>query len=168
MSSIRFFVPGLPTGKGRPIAKVRRLGNGKSTVMMQTPAKTVNYEGKIALAAEAAMAGRAPMIGPMIVCIDLHFPVAPSWSKRRRAAALADVETPTKRPDSDNVLKAICDGINGIVWADDVQVVDVVMRKRYREIPGVRVEIEPYEPPVASVPQFSLESIATEHMARRA
>lgn len=168
MNVIRFFVPGLPVGKGRPVAKVRKLGNGKHTVMMQTPEKTVNYEAKVALAAEAAMAGRAPVEGPMVLCLDVHLPVAASWSKRDKAEALADIAPPTKKPDLDNCVKAICDAINGIVWVDDVQVVDVVMRKRYREIPGVYVEVERYEPPVAAVPQFSLESLATEHMERRA
>ncbi len=50
---------------------------------------------------------------------------------------------PTKKPDLDNVQKAIYDGLNGVVWKDDVQVVKAVVGKRYGETPGVRVKVVP-------------------------
>ncbi len=140
--TIAFFVPGLPVGKGRPKATTI---NGRAR--MYTPAKTASYEGKVAMAATQAMAGCPPIECPAVICLDVHLPIARSWSKKAKAAALADLAPPARKPDADNVLKAICDAINGIVWIDDVQVVDVVMRKRYRDVPGVYVEIEPYEPP---------------------
>ena len=62
-----------------------------------------------------------------------------SWSKRKAAEALHGVIRPTKKPDADNVLKAVCDGINGVVWHDDTQAVDVTLRKRYGPVPGVWV-----------------------------
>lgn len=40
------------------------------------------------------------------------------------------------------MLKAICDGINGVVWVDDTQAVVVAMRKRYGSTPGVCVTVE--------------------------
>ncbi|MCO7656007.1 RusA family crossover junction endodeoxyribonuclease, partial [Pseudomonas aeruginosa] len=43
----------------------------------------------------------------------------------------------------DNVIKAIYDGLNGVVWKDDVQVVKAVVGKRYGETPGVRVKVVP-------------------------
>lgn len=48
---------------------------------------------------------------------------------------------PTKKPDADNVLKAVFDGMNGVVWVDDVQACGVVLRKRYAETPGVTVVV---------------------------
>jgi Holliday junction resolvase RusA-like endonuclease len=71
--------------------------------------------------------------------------VAQSWSKKKSAAALAGTVMPTKKPDADNVLKAICDGINGIVFRDDVQVVNVSLSKRFSETPGVQVRVVPLE-----------------------
>jgi Holliday junction resolvase RusA-like endonuclease len=41
------------------------------------------------------------------------------------------------------VLKAICDGINGIVFKDDVQVVNVSLSKRFSATPGVTVRVVP-------------------------
>lgn len=152
MKIIKFFVPGPPVGKGRPRAARR----GKH-ITLYTPAKTVSYESLVAMAATQAMAGRPPLDGPVVLVLDIALPVPQSWSKKRQAAALADITPPTTKPDCDNVLKAICDAANNIVWRDDVQVVDVVLRRRYRETPGVHVAIEPYEPLTPrSTPQLEL------------
>ena len=40
---------------------------------------------------------------------------------------------PTSVPDTDNVLKAVSDAMNGIVYRDDSQVVNAVVWKRYSE-----------------------------------
>lgn len=108
---------------------------------MFTPAATVAYEGLIALAAQQAMAGRTLLTGPVFVHMEITLPVPASWSQKRKAMALAGQIHPTTKPDIDNVEKAIFDGINGVVWKDDVQVVEVLKRKAYGEVPGVLVRI---------------------------
>lgn len=135
---IAFIVPGQPQGKGRP-----RVGKVGPHVRMFTPAKTVAYEGLIAHAAQAAMAGRAPLEGPVELRLQIECAVPASWSKRKQAQALAGELLPTTKPDVDNVEKAVCDGLNGVAWRDDVQVTDVIKRKRYSETPCVRVDIRP-------------------------
>lgn len=134
--SICFFVPGRPQGKGRP-----RIGKVGVHSRMFTPAATVAYEGLIALAAQQAMAGRTLLTGPVFVHMEITLPVPSSWSQKRKALALAGQIHPTTKPDIDNVEKAIFDGINGIVWKDDVQVVEVLKRKAYGDVPGVLVRI---------------------------
>ncbi|MGC0155013.1 RusA family crossover junction endodeoxyribonuclease [Chromobacterium vaccinii] len=138
MNPIRFTVPGTPVGKGRPKVSTR----GGKFARMYTPEKTASYEGLIALAAQTAMAGRAPLTGPAQVDIDMVLGVPASWSKRKQAAALAGQVFPTKKPDADNVVKAIFDGMNGVVWTDDVQACDIVVRKRYGATPGVMVVVQ--------------------------
>lgn len=133
---IAFTVPGEPQGKGRP--RAFRAGQG---VRMFTPAKTEAYEQQVAAAGREAMSGREPLQGPLSVDLVAVVAVPQSWSKKRRAAALAGSELPAKKPDADNVAKAIADGLNGIAYRDDAQVVDLRVRKRYGEVPGVRVEI---------------------------
>ena len=39
----------------------------------------------------------------------------------------------------DNIIKIICDGLNGIAWKDDAQVVEVSAAKTYAEFPSVTV-----------------------------
>lgn len=135
---IRITIPGQPQGKGRP-----RIGKVGKHARMFTPQKTVAYEGLIAHEGRIAMGERAPLDGPVAVIVDMACQVPASWSKKKAAQALAGQIHPTTKPDQDNVLKALFDGLNGVTWRDDVQVVEIVSRKRYAETPGLHVEIEP-------------------------
>lgn len=138
LKPVSFVVPGEAVGKGRP--RVSTIGGH---ARMFTPQKTANYETLIAMAAQQAMAGRELIGGPVLVEMKILVSVAASWSKKKTAEALAGDVMPTKKPDADNVLKAICDGINGIVFKDDVQVVNVSLSKRFSETPGVLVRVVP-------------------------
>ena len=135
---IAFTIPGEPQGKGRP-----RVGKIGGHARMFTPAKTAAYEGLIAHAAQQAMAGAAPVECACAVQVSITVSVPASWSKRKQAAALAGQLLPTKKPDADNVVKAVFDGMNGVVWCDDVQAVDLAVRKRYGSTPGVFVRVAP-------------------------
>ncbi len=135
---LTFTVPGQPQGKGR--AKIVKIGGFSR---MATPQKTVAYEGLVAHAATEAMAGRALMDGPVSASVAIDCQVPASWSGKKQRAALDGNLMPTTKPDADNVVKAIFDGLNGVAWRDDVQVVDLRVRKRYAATPCVRVSIAP-------------------------
>jgi Holliday junction resolvase RusA-like endonuclease len=153
---IRFHIPGEPQGKGRP-----RIGKVGQHARMFTPAKTVAYEGLVAFAAEQAMAGRQPLAGPCRIELDVVCTVPASWSLKKQAMAVAGEVWPTKKPDADNVLKAVCDGINGVVWVDDAQAVIVAMRKRYGRTPGVGVVVSAVDAArQIEMPQHELEGVA--------
>ena len=152
---ITFTVPGQPVGKGRP-----RIGRVGQHARMFTPAKTVNYEGLVAHAAGMAMNGRPLLEGAVQVQMVIHCQVPASWSKKKQQQALAGEVFPTTKPDIDNIEKAVYDAINGVVWKDDVQVVDVVKRKRYSASPGVIVTIKPVGTVAQSEVQGSLLEVA--------
>ena len=136
ITNIAFIVPGEPQGKGRP-----RVGKIGAHARLFTPAKTVAYEGLVAHAAQQAMAGAQPLEDACRIEVDVICTVPASWSQKKQRQALEGSIRPTKKPDADNVLKAICDGMNGVVWRDDVQAVDVLLRKRYGATPCVRVRV---------------------------
>ena len=138
--TISFTVPGQPVGKGRP--RAFRMGKG---VRMFTPEKTVSYENLVATAAQGAMRGQPPVEGAVAVNLDIRLMVPMSWSAKKRAQALEGQIHPTKKPDADNVTKAIFDAMNGIVWGDDVQVVRLSLCKRYGAMPGVTVAVRGVE-----------------------
>jgi Holliday junction resolvase RusA-like endonuclease len=140
MLTIHFHVPGQPVGKGRP-----RIGMVAGHARMFTPEKTVSYESTVALFAAQAMAGRPLLTGPVNLQMRVDFAIPASWSMKKQRAAEAGQILPAVKPDADNVAKAICDAINGVVWKDDVQVVDLTVRKRYSMVPGVAVQIESVE-----------------------
>lgn len=133
---LKFTVPGAPYGKGRP-----RIGKVGAHARMFTPEKTANYEGLITLCAHAAMAGHPPFTGAAQVQLEILCQVPASWSKKKQALALDSAIFPTTKPDADNVVKAIFDGMNGVVWRDDVQAVDLSVVKRYGAAPGVNVTV---------------------------
>lgn len=137
---ITFTIPGQPQGKGRPRATAH---GGRAR--MYTPAKTASYEGLIAMVAGTAMGSQALLEGAAFVSLDIRCQVPASWSKKKQAQALAGEIHPTTKPDVDNVEKAVFDGLNGVVWKDDVQVIEVAKRKRYAAVPGVVVTIRPIE-----------------------
>ena len=140
---IAFTIPGAPQGKGRP--KVVKIAG---FTRMATPAKTVAYEGLVAHAAQLALRG-APLLDGAAGCnVFIDAPVPASWSDKKRRAALAGDVLPTTKPDADNVVKAIFDGCNGVIWRDDVLVVDLRVRKRYAATPCVRVEVWELAEPV--------------------
>jgi Holliday junction resolvase RusA-like endonuclease len=140
LKPVSFLVPGEPQGKGRP-----RIGKVGAHARMFTPTKTLAYEGLIALAAQTAMDGRPMLAGPVLLEMKMLHPIRDSWSKKKKAGALAGEIAPTIKCDADNCLKAVCDALNGIVWKDDVQVVNVVLSKRFAETPGVSVRVVPLE-----------------------
>ncbi len=140
---IAFTIPGEPQGKGRARAAMRKKNGGGTYIAQITPDKTVAYEGLIAHAAQQAMAGAAPLDCPCAVQVSITVTVPASWSKKKQAAALLGEVLPTKKPDADNVVKAVFDGMNGVVWRDDVQAVDLAVRKRYGATPGVFVRVSP-------------------------
>jgi Holliday junction resolvase RusA-like endonuclease len=133
-TELQFTVPGQPFGKERP----RAAKKGKF-ITIYTPQKTVSYEGLIAHTAMVAMMGRKLIMGAVSVDLDIRVSIPASWSKKRQAAAARGEIAVTKKPDIDNVIKGIFDGMNGVVWLDDRQVIEASQKKRYAETPGVIV-----------------------------
>lgn len=138
MSEVTFTVPGTPVGKGRP--RFARRGNFVQTF---TPEKTASYENLVRIKAEEAMNGRQAFDGAVHVRIDLHVTPPASWSQKKQRAALAGEIHPTSKPDADNCIKVIFDAMNGIVFRDDKQVVDLVAKKRYASTAMAKVEVMP-------------------------
>ncbi|ALV06684.1 RusA family crossover junction endodeoxyribonuclease [Roseateles depolymerans] len=151
MSAVTFVVPGQPQGKGR--AKIVKIGGFSR---MATPAKTVAYEGLVAHAAQMALAGRPLLQGPVHVRLAVECQVPGSWSQKKQRAAINGEVMPTTKPDIDNVIKAVFDGCNGVLWKDDVQVVQVTVVKQYSATPCVRFAAVELQPVSADQPQREL------------
>lgn len=134
--NITFAVPGAAVPKGRP--KFARRGNFVSTY---TPEKTVSFENLVKVMAQQAMQGQDMHLGPVQASIQITLPIPSSWSGKRQSEAAAERIAPTKKPDMDNVVKALFDAMNGIVFKDDSQVVDAHIRKRYGRTPETLITI---------------------------
>ena len=132
-----FQVEGTPVPKGRP--RFARRGKFVSTY---SPKTTVDYESRVSDAARQAMGLQKPLEGPIVACIYITLPIPVSYPKKRFNACLSGEERPIKRSDIDNFCKAIFDGMNGIVFADDSQVVSLHATKVYGTVGLVEVMIQ--------------------------
>ncbi len=134
--SIVFDVPLEPKGKGRP----RFSRHGKFT-KVYTDQATLDYETAIQLYANKAMGASKPLETPVSVYLYIRVSIPQSYSKKRTEACLSGSERPAKKPDIDNVAKAFLDAMNGTVYLDDTQVVELNIKKVYSAVAGVDVAI---------------------------
>ena len=117
----KFIIPGEPVAKGRP--KLSRYGT-------YTPKKTKEYEEHIKQ--EWCKNGyKEPLTGAVMVDITFYRSIQKSSSKAAKTAKLTGKVKPTVKPDLDNYIKAVLDGLNGLAWIDDSQIVNISATKEY-------------------------------------
>lgn len=130
----KIIVGGEPAGKGRP----RFSGNGHT----YTPKTTVMYENNVRLAyLQEYGKEKFPEGSQLRMDVLAFYRVPKSDSKKKRAAKLANDIRPTKKPDADNIIKIIADGLNQVAYYDDKQIVECSVEKYYSEDPRVEVTI---------------------------
>ena len=128
---IKFTIPGDPRGKQRPRFN-RRTGT------TYTPTETVAYEKEVR--ALFYKAGGRKGDGPVALGITAFYKIPTSATRAERERMSAG-EPPQKKPDLDNVVKIIMDGLNGAAYDDDKQVTSIHAEKEYSEAPRVEVDI---------------------------
>lgn len=133
--SVAFEVPGNPRGKGSP-----RAGMIGGHARIFTDSKTRAELIAIRVVAAAAMQGRPPYEGPVVLRLCAYRTIPAGWSGKKRAAAIAGQLVPITKPDYSNYAK-MEDGITGIVWRDDAQVVTAVIHKRFSDRPRLVIDV---------------------------
>lgn len=130
-----FSIPGQPVGKARP--RFTRSGH------TYTPDKTKSYENLVAL--EYRAAGGRMTDGRVYFRITAGYGIPKSTPKAKKEKMLAGTIMPTVKPDIDNVIKIILDGLNGVAYKDDSQVCFIKASKEYTEEPKVEVSVVYYD-----------------------
>lgn len=136
-----FEVAGKPQGKQR--AKVSTYGG---FARAYTPEQTVSYENRIIFSYKQALNGKQTPFWelPVSITIIAHHAIPKSFSKKKREAALNMDIRPQTKPDIDNVIKVVCDALNGVAYRDDTQVVRVIGEKMYSEQPKLEIMIREF------------------------
>lgn len=132
---LTFTIPGEPKGKGRP-----RLGRSGHAY---TPHDTASYENLVKVCFKDKYPDEAPIeTGTEVECLILAFYGIPkSVSKKNREKMLDGQIRPVKKPDADNIIKIVCDALNGIAYHDDSQIVRVTLAKWYSDTPRVMCKL---------------------------
>lgn len=110
-----------PQGKARP----RVTSHGT-----YTPKKTKDYERLVQWEYKSS-GGKDYGDKQLQVEITANFQIPKSKPRKVRVDMLAGRIRPTKKPDCDNIAKAILDALNGIAYHDDSQVVTLAVEKWY-------------------------------------
>lgn len=135
---INFFIPGKPTGKGRP----RVCRN-----VTYTPKETKDYETLVRTCYKQKYSNKEPIPAktPVEVEIYAYFKIPKSMPKKQKELIENNELFPTVKPDGDNISKIILDALNGVAYYDDNQVTDLTIYKQYAttdEKVGVLVKIK--------------------------
>jgi Holliday junction resolvase RusA-like endonuclease len=135
---IEIVLMGEPIGKGRH----RHRLNAKTGVVFTHPdPRTARFEDKLAWAAQHSMEGRELLTEALSLIVMVYRSMPASWSAKKRAAAIGHSLRPTGRPDADNFLKIVMDGLNKVVWSDDSLVVEAHVYKKYSERPRLEISV---------------------------
>lgn len=139
MTEIVFKVPGMPVGQGRP-----RFGNGRA----YKDKKDTTNEAVIANACVQASREQGahlpahPKEGTGFdVTIYAYFPIPKALTKAKRQEVADSRRYPTRKPDIDNIAKAVFDALSGKAWVDDSAVVSLLIEKSYGEEPRLEVAV---------------------------
>ena len=113
---VKFTIIGEPEGKGRP--RFRNVGAYTKTY---TPEKTVSYENLIKVEYQR-QCGKAffDKDVPLDMRVTAYYTIPKSVSKKKRALMLEHKIRPIKKPDSSNIVKAVEDALNKVLWPEDL------------------------------------------------
>ena len=131
---VKFTIPGEPVSKGRP--RFTRTG------FAYTDKRTAKFENLVRLAYSEAYPDRIPSENPVALSVDAYFSIPKSWSKKKKALAADCMIWKTSRPDLDNIVKSVSDGLNEVAWKDDAQIYMLQAWKGFSENPRTEVEID--------------------------
>ena len=133
MTSLHFRVPIEPFGKARP-----RFTTACGRPVAYTTAKTRSGERMIRQYARRAMGDRYPFPKgtPVRVNVEAAFSIPKSYTKQKHELCAKHDLWPVKKPDIDNIAKAVLDALNDSIFFDDCQVIKMQVSKTFVEGDG--------------------------------
>ena len=121
-----FEVEGEIIGKGRPRVNTY-------TGHTYTPTKTKDYEEYVKQNFKIKYPNFEPIKNRVSVKIIAYFKIPQNTTKKNEELMYEGIISPTKKPDIDNIVKIILDGLNKMAFADDNQITKLEVEKKYVE-----------------------------------
>lgn len=130
----RFEIHEKAIGKERPRYSAK-------THRMYTPTRTSTFEEKVKVAFLSKYNIQTELSEkPFRAVINVCYKPSKSLSKKKQQDLL--YRECTKRPDCDNIAKAILDALNGLAYKDDKQITYLSIKKLYGEENKIEVDLE--------------------------
>jgi Holliday junction resolvase RusA-like endonuclease len=151
VSAVEFTVIGRPqpagSKRGIPIYRKGRQFTGRVATIDTNEDKVKPWRGEIVAAAREALAGRAPLEGPISLEVDFYVarPAGHFGTGRNHHLVKASAPRyPCARPDTTKLLRAVEDAMTDAgVWRDDAQVVTQTARKLFGRPERAEVRVRP-------------------------
>lgn len=137
MKSILFEIMGKPVAQGRPRAGKSFAGN----TVLYDPAKSRDFKQYVSLVA-SQHAPKKLITGPIHLSVDVYRPTPKKYQTKPKQELIDQgLLLPITKPDIENYVKGVMDGITNVIWQDDSQIVNLNVRKFYSMTPRVVVHI---------------------------
>lgn len=133
---VEFRVMGEPVPQGSTRAFITKSGR---PIITHSNRNVKEWRQRIATEAQAKRPPQWHMGSAILINIDFFMPRPKSLPKK--------VEKDIKRPDLDKLIRAVLDGLTGIYYDDDSQVIGIFASKEYagkNVAPGVQIRILPH------------------------
>ena len=129
---MKYLIPIEPVAKGRP-----RFTTQGGFSRAYSPKKNVDFENSVKAWAIGQTFFLLEKDTPLSVSVDFYITRPKSVSVKKRPF-------PTVKSDLDNYEKALLDALNGIVWKDDSQIVEIRARKLYAVRGYISLRVDEY------------------------
>ncbi len=138
IKKIDFTVEGEPRGKERP-----QFGNRGQ---VYTPDKTTTYQNQIKFT-HYEQCGNVKFTeeSQLELFVKAYYKIPKNTSKKKKQTMLSGEIRPTKKPDGDNILKAVADALNGVCYKDDKCLIKMSIEKFYSDVPRIEVVVQKIE-----------------------
>lgn len=133
--NVGFEVVGLPLPQGRARARVVQPYGQRAYARFYDPPRSANWKQTIMLQALPYRPAK-PSERAIFLRLTFRMPRPKSLAKR--------VSQHTKKPDLDNLVKAVQDALRGVFYRDDSQIAELQAVKRYSPTPGVTVAVSDF------------------------
>lgn len=109
-------------------------------IVVYDPKPTHEYKQRLRQLAQSQYTDEA-LTDALKVDVSFFRPVQKSLSAIERARRISGEHRPVIKADIDNYIKAAFDSLNGVVWKDDKQIVDLIAHKYYSDNPRIEIEV---------------------------
>ncbi|MBQ8809485.1 MAG: RusA family crossover junction endodeoxyribonuclease [Bacteroidales bacterium] len=137
---LRFIIPGEPHGQSRP-----RFTQVNGHVHTYDAEESRNYKAYVKMIAQTEAKEQGWKIADndegIGVNVYAYMGIPQSKGRKFRTGVHKGIVRPTKKPDVDNIFKAVTDALNGLLFKDDKQIIHARVEKWYDDEPRVEVEV---------------------------
>ena len=131
----------LPGGSKRAFIRKNKETGKQGVVVVDMNEKNLKpWKNEIEMVASSLIGARPMYEGPLMLVVDFYMP-RPKNHFGVHGVKRTAPRYPIVRPDTTKLLRPLEDALSGILWRDDAQIVEQIVRKRYGDPPRAEVRV---------------------------